>query len=82
MEDKDSHGVMFSVPRYASLKCDDNGDSFKGLLHIKMNISTKLKAALMSIARNNSQLIGVFDCPVKEFIQKVMSQHYIISYGD
>ena len=24
----------------------------------------------------------IFDYPVEEFIQKVMSQHYIISYGD
>jgi len=23
-----------------------------------------------------------FDCPVEEFAQKVMSQHYIICYGD
>jgi hypothetical protein len=24
----------------------------------------------------------IFDYPVEEFVQKVMSQHYIISYGD
>ena len=24
----------------------------------------------------------VFDYPVEQFVQKVMSQHYILSYGD
>jgi hypothetical protein len=24
----------------------------------------------------------IFDYPVEEFVQKVMSQHYILSYGD
>lgn len=61
LEDPTSYGSTFFVPHEARWKCEDTGDGFTGLLDIKNNVSTRLKAALLAISKSNQQLIGVFD---------------------
>jgi L-fucose isomerase-like protein len=58
----------------------------KYVMHISLaNAQTPIKweeAGWAPPAPQLPSLEMIFDYPVEEFIQKVMSQHYIISYGD
>jgi type I restriction enzyme M protein len=60
LEDKESYGKTFFVPREARWDCDDNGDGFKGIRHIKIGIAGKLNNALRELEKSNSLLEGVF----------------------
>lgn len=59
LEDKTSYGSTFFVPREARWECEDNGDGWTGLLHVKVDVAAKLKRALVAIEKENSQLDGV-----------------------
>ncbi len=59
LEDKVSYGSTFFVPREARWECEDNGDGWKGLLHVKVDVAAKLKQALVAIEKENNQLDGV-----------------------
>ena len=58
LEDKTSYGSTFFVPREARWECEDNGDGWTGLLHVKVDVAAKLKRALVAIEKENSQLDG------------------------
>lgn len=59
LEDKTSYGSTFFVPREARWECEDNGDGWTGLLHVKVDVAAKLKRALVAIEKENIQLDGV-----------------------
>lgn len=59
LEDKTSYGSTFFVPRIARWECEDNGDGWTGLLHVKVDVASKLKRALIAIEKENIQLDGV-----------------------
>lgn len=60
LEDKDMYGKAFFVPREARWDCDDNGDGFKGIRHLKNGVAGKLNNALKELEKSNSLLEGVF----------------------
>lgn len=47
------------MPREARWECEDNGDGWTGLLHVKVDVAAKLKRALVAIEKENIQLDGV-----------------------
>ena len=59
LEKKTSYGNTFFVPRIARWECEDNGDGWTGLLHVKVDVASKLKRALIVIEKENIQLDGV-----------------------
>lgn len=59
LEDKTSYGSTFFVPREARWECEDNGDGWTGILHVKTEVASKLRRALLAIEKENSQLDGV-----------------------
>lgn len=75
LEDKTSYGSTFFVPREARWECEDNGDGWTGLLHVKVNVAEKLKGALIAIEKENSQLDGVLKNI--DFAKKVKSKQII-----
>jgi len=75
LEDKTSYGSTFFVPREARWECDDNGDGWKGLLHQKTDVASKLKKALVAIEKENTQLDGVLSNI--DFAKKVKSKQII-----
>jgi type I restriction enzyme M protein len=75
ISDRTSYGDSFFVPRNARWECEDNGDGWKGLLHVKTEMASKLKRALTEIERENRQLEGVFS--EVNFAKKVKSKQII-----
>ena len=75
LEDKTSYGSTFFVPREARWECEDNGDGWKGILHVKTEVASKLKRALVAIEKENSQLDGVLRNI--DFAKKVKSKQII-----
>lgn len=75
LEDKTSYGSTFFVPRVARWECEDNGDGWKGLLHQKKDVASKLKKALVAIEQENTQLDGVLSNI--DFAKKVKSKQII-----
>ncbi len=75
LEDKTSYGSTFFVPREARWDCEDNGDGWKGILHVKTEVASKLKRALVAIEKENSQLDGVLRNI--DFAKKVKSKQII-----
>ena len=51
LEDKTSYGSTFFVPREARWECEDNGDGWTGLLHVKVDVAAKLERALVAIEK-------------------------------
>ena len=75
LEDKTSYGSTFFVPREARWECEDNGDGWTGILHVKTDVASKLKRALMAIEKENNQLDGVLRNI--DFAKKVKSKQII-----
>ena len=75
LEDKTSYGSTFFVPREARWECEDNGDGWTGLLHVKVDVAAKLKRALVAIEKENSQLDGVLKNI--DFARKVKNKQII-----
>ena len=75
LEDKTSYGSTFFVPREARWECEDNGDGWTGLLHVKVDVAAKLKRALVAIEKENSQLDGVLKNI--DFAKKVKNKQII-----
>lgn len=75
LEDKTSYGSTFFVPREARWECDDIGDGWRGLLHQKTEVASKLKKALVAIEKENTQLDGVLSNI--DFAKKVKSKQII-----
>ena len=75
LEDKTSYGSTFFVPREARWECEDNGDGWTGLLHVKVDVASKLKRALVAIEKENSQLDGVLKNI--DFAKKVRNKQII-----
>lgn len=75
LEDKTSYGSTFFVPREARWECEDKGDGWKGLLHVKVDVAAKLKRALVAIEKENSQLDGVLKNI--DFAKKVKNKQII-----
>jgi len=73
--DKTSYGSTFFVPREARWECEDNGDGWTGLLHVKVDVASKLKRALVAIEKENSQLDGVLKNI--DFAKKVRNKQII-----
>ena len=53
LEDKSLYGNTFFVPRDARWECEDNGNGWKGLLHVKKDVASKLKRALLVLEQEN-----------------------------
>ena len=75
LEDKTSYGSTFFVPREARWECEDNGDGWTGLLHVKVDVAAKLKRALVAIEKENIQLDGVLKNI--DFAKKVKNKQII-----
>lgn len=75
LEDKTSYGSTFFVPREARWECTDNGDGWTGILHLKTEVASKLKRALLKIESENTQLDGVLRNI--DFAKKVKSKQII-----
>ena len=75
LEDKTSYGDTFFVPREARWECEDNGDEWTGILHVKTDVASKLKRALLKIEGVNNQLDGVLRNI--DFAKKVKSKQII-----
>lgn len=75
LEDKNSYGSTFFVPREARWECEDNGDGWTGLLHVKVDVASKLKRALVAIEKENTQLDGVLKNI--DFAKKVKNKQII-----
>lgn len=75
LEDKTSYGSCFFVPREARWECDDIGDGWTGILHLKTEVASKLKRALLKIENENSQLDGVLKNI--DFAKKVKNKQII-----
>lgn len=75
LEDKTSYGSTFFVPREARWQCEDNGDGWTGLLHVKTDMASKLKRALVLIEKENSLLDGVLKNI--DFAKKVKNKQII-----
>lgn len=59
LEDKTSYGSTFLCLVRRVGRCEDNGDGWTGLLHVKVDVAAKLKRALVAIEKENIQLDGV-----------------------
>lgn len=59
LEEKEMYGRTFFVPREARWDCEDNGDGWKGIRHLKTGIAGKLNNALRELEKSNSILEGV-----------------------
>ena len=75
LEDKTSYGSTFFVPREARWECTDNGDGWTGLLHVKTEVASKLRQALIAIEKENTQLDGVLKNI--DFAKKVKNKQII-----
>lgn len=75
LEDKTSYGSTFFVPREARWECEDTGDGWKGILHLKTEVASKLKRALLKIESENTQLDGVLKNI--DFAKKVKNKQII-----
>ena len=75
LEDKTSYGSTFFVPREARWECEDNGDGWTGLLHVKVDVAAKLKRALVAIEKENIELDGVLKNI--DFAKKVKNKQII-----
>lgn len=75
IEDKTTYGSTFFVPREARWECEDNGDGFKGILHLKTEVASRLKLALTQIEKSNATLLGVLENI--DFGKKVKSKQII-----
>jgi type I restriction enzyme M protein len=78
LNDKTSYGDnggTFFVPREARWECEDIGDGWIGILHLKTGVASKLKEALMAIENENAQLEGVLRNI--DFAKKVKSKQII-----
>ena len=75
LEDKNSYDTTFFVPREARWECEDTGDGGRGLLHVKQDVSSKLKKALLAIEKENTQLDGVLR--YIDFSRKVKNKQII-----
>jgi len=75
IEDKTSYGDTFFVPRESRWECDDNGDGWTGILHVKTDVASRLKRALVNIERENNELDGVLGNI--DFAKKVKSKQII-----
>ena len=75
IEDKTTYGSTFFVPREARWECEDIGDGFKGILHLKSEVASKLKLALTQIEKSNTTLLGVLENI--DFGKKVKSKQII-----
>jgi len=73
--DKTSYGSTFFVHREARWECEDNGDGWTGILHLKTEVASKLKRALLKIEQENMQLEGVLRNI--DFSKKVKSKQII-----
>ena len=60
LKDKTSYGKTFFIPRESRWDCEDNGDGFRGIRHLKNGIAGKLNSALRQLEKSNSTLEGVF----------------------
>jgi len=60
LDDKTSYGKTFFIPRESRWDCEDDGDGFKGIRHLKSGIAGKLNNALKELEKSNSLLEGVF----------------------
>lgn len=61
LADKTSYGSTFFVPREARWECEDNGNGWTGLVHVKVDVAAKLKRAFVAIDKENSQLVWHFN---------------------
>jgi len=75
LEDKTSYGRTFFVPREARWECEDNGNGWTGILHLKTEVASKLKRALLKIETENTELDGVLRNI--DFAKKVKSKQII-----
>jgi len=75
LEDKTSYGNTFFVPREARWECENSGDDWTGILHVKNDVASKLKRALLSIEKENNELDGVLRNI--DFAKKVKSKQII-----
>lgn len=60
LEEPTSYGRTFFVPRDSRWDCEDNGDGWRGIRHLKNNIAGKLNYALKKLEDSNPLLEGVF----------------------
>ena len=75
LEDKGLYDNTFFVPRDARWECEDNGNGWKGILHVKKDVASKLKRALLVLEQENLQLEGVLRNI--DFARKVKSKQII-----
>lgn len=82
LEDPESYGATFFVPKLARWECEPfivpnsrPEEEFSGVLHLKVSVASRLKRALLEISRSNAELTGVFDSI--DFAKKVKSKQII-----
>lgn len=81
LEDPDSYGSTFFVPKLARWECEKfyvdekKEEEFAGILHLKTSVASRLKRALLAISKQNAQLSGVFDNI--DFAKKVKGKQII-----
>ena len=89
LEDPESYGTTFFVPKLARWECETfivpdsrPEEEFSGVLHLKTSVASRLKRALLAISRSNAELTGVFDSI--DFAIKVKSKQncllFLFSY--